>query len=113
MTTAIQTCAIVPRVDVFESAEGITIQAEMPGVNRESAQIDLNEGTLTLRGTRAVANGESVSRVRERARGEFVRSFSLGKGFDLGRIEAHMNDGVLTVTLPKSERLQRKTVSIN
>lgn len=113
MTTATQVQAIAPRVDVFEDANAFVIQAEMPGVNREHTHIEVHDGTLTLRGTRTVANGTSTVHVRERARGEFRRSFALGKGLDLDKVEARMNDGVLTITLPKGDQLQRKTISIN
>lgn len=113
MTTATEPRSIAPRVDVFENERALTIQAEMPGVDREHASIEVHKGTLTLRGTRTIANGTSTLHVRERARGEFRRTFALGKGLDLSRVEARMSDGVLTVTLPKGERLQRKTISIN
>lgn len=113
MTTATQIRAIAPRVDVFEDANAFTIQAEMPGVDREHTEIEVHDGTLTLRGTRSVANGTSNIHLAERARGEFRRSFVLGKGLDLDKVEARMNDGVLTITLPKGESLQRKTININ
>lgn len=112
-TTATKIRSIAPRVDVYEDTESFTIQAEMPGVDREHTQIEVHDGTLTLRGTRTVANGSSNIHVSERARGEFRRTFALGKRLDIEKVQAQMNDGVLTIRLPKSERLQRKTISIN
>lgn len=112
MTTATQPRSISPRVDVYEDDRAFVIQAEMPGVDKEHTEIEVHEGTLTLRGTRPVANGTSSIHVRERARGEFRRTFQLGKGLDLDKVEARMSDGVLTVTLPKGDRLQRKAIPI-
>ena len=113
MTTATEPRAIAPRVNVYEDATGFTIQAEMPGVAREHAHVEVHDGTLTLRGTQNVANGTSTLHVRERSRGEFHRTFALGKGVDPNNVQARMEDGILTVTLPKSEKAQRKSISIN
>jgi HSP20 family protein len=113
MTTTVQSRPIAPRVNVYEDAESFIIQAEMPGVDREHTHIEVNDGALTLRGTRTVANGSSTVHVRERARGEFHRRFSLGKGVDLQSVQARMNDGLLTITLPKTKRLQPQVISID
>lgn len=92
----------VPAVDIFETADAVTMLAEMPGVAKEGVEIDIEDGTLTLKGTMApqTAAGETVL-LKEFESGSYLRRFSLAETIDQEKIEARMADGVLTLVLPK------------
>ena len=102
-----------PRVNIMESSDVITIEAELPGVPKEGAGVEVKDGVLILTGERTPSLNDSTLKVQERPRAEFYRRFRLGDMVDPERVDAKMNDGVLTVTLPKSEKWKKRTVSIN
>lgn len=113
MTTETQTRYVAPRVNITENSEAVTLEAELPGVPKDGAQIEVKEGELIIKGKRnATAEGGGLC-LRERPNAEFYRAFVVGKSIDTGKIEAAMSDGVLTVTLPKVEELKPRLVSIN
>lgn len=92
----------VPAVDIFETDEAVHVLAEMPGVGREGVEVNLEEGTLTIRGTMATPEheGETVL-LREFEPGHYLRKFSVAETIDQEQIQARMADGVLTLVLPK------------
>jgi HSP20 family protein len=96
----------VPPVDVFEEAENIRITAEIPGVQPEDIQISLEGNTLTVRGTKQQQAEERTERMHryERTYGVFERAFTLPASVDPKDIKANYEHGVLTITLPKSEK---------
>jgi HSP20 family protein len=96
----------VPPVDVFEKAENIRITAEIPGVQPEDIQISLEGNTLTVRGTKQQQAEERTERMHryERTYGVFERAFTLPASVDPKDIKANYEHGVLTITLPKSEK---------
>ena len=92
----------VPAVDIFETGEAVHVLAEMPGVGRDGVEVNLEEGTLTIRGTMASQEheGETVL-LREFEPGHYLRKFSVAETIDQEQIQARMADGVLTLVLPK------------
>lgn len=113
MTTQAQVEYIRPRVNILEDEEAVTIEAELPGVTRDGAEIEVREGMLVLQGRRANGHDPASFRLRERPHADFYRAFRLGNGVDANRISARMNDGVLTVSVPKAEHLKPRTISVN
>ncbi len=92
----------VPAVDIFETAEKVTVLADMPGVPRENVKINLEDGILTLYG--AVPEVEEAGRrvlLREFEPGHYVRRFTISEAIDQERISASMTNGVLRLELPK------------
>ena len=104
----------VPPVDVFEESESIRITAEVPGVKPEDIQISLEGNLLTLRGTKQQESEDRTERVHryERTYGVFERAFTMPASVDPKNIKATYDHGVLTITLPKSERAKPRQISV-
>ena len=105
---------VAPRVNIFETDDAVTIEAEMPGVKKEGVEIEIDENELCLKGHRAKRDGagEGQMRFQERPPADFARTFMLGRAVDRERIEAKMNDGLLCITLHKAERVKKRNVKI-
>jgi HSP20 family protein len=95
-----------PAVDVFESKGEFVLTMEVPGIERDDVDLQLKEGVLYLRGRRIPCTEPSKQTYYrlERPSGSFERRFSLPEEIDPAKITAQLNDGVLTVTLPKRRR---------
>jgi len=106
--------AWVPAVDVFEAKDGIKLVAELPGVAREDVKISLENNVLTLRGEKKQEAEEQTDRVHryERVYGAFERTFTLPSSVDAEQIQATMENGVLTLTLPKVERARPREIPV-
>lgn len=104
----------VPAVDVFEETDNIRITAEIPGVQAEDIDISLEGNLLTIRGTKQQEAEEKTERVHryERIYGAFERSFTLPASVEPKDIKAGYDNGVLTVTLPKSERAKPRQIEV-
>jgi HSP20 family protein len=92
-----------PRVDVTESDEAYSVQADLPGLDEKDIQVSLEEGVLSIQGKLESEKDEKKSGVRwvERARGSFHRAIELPAEVDAAKVTASYRQGVLTVTLPK------------
>ncbi len=107
---------VAPRVNVVERENEVVIEAELPGVSREQAEIEVREGTLYLKAhARAIGGGgtEGAYRVQERPGASYYRSFKLGDTIDPAKIEARLQDGVLTLTLAKSDKFKPRAIVVN
>jgi len=104
---------ITPEVNIYENVEGYLIEAEMPGVNKDGLEITLEGAEITIVGRRGneVAPGEAL--LRERQLADFRRVFELDPAIDTTKINAKMNQGVLTLTLPKSERVKPRRITVS
>ncbi len=103
-----------PRVDIYEEEGNIVLKAELPGVKKSDIDIEVEDNMLTLRGERRRQEKvveENYHRT-DRQFGAFTRSFTLPKHVDVDKISAHYEDGVLTVTLPKTEEARPKKVAV-
>lgn len=102
-----------PRVDIYETDEGLTVLAEMPGVDKDGLVIDLKDYTLTLRGAVQPAQAEGRSVVhREYEVGDYFRQFALSEVIDQAGIAASLKDGVLTLVLPKVEPAKPRKIEV-
>ena len=95
----------VPAADVFDTAEAVVLKAELPGMNVDDIQIEVDDNVLSIKGERTFeekVDDERYYRV-ERRYGSFQRSIALPQGCRTDDIAATYEDGILTVTVPKAE----------
>ena len=104
---------ISPEVDICETKDGYVLQAEMPGVNKEGLEITLEDNEITIVGHRQFGpfSGEPV--FRESREADYRRVFELDPAIDSGKISARMDQGVLTLTLPKSEKVKPRKITVS
>jgi HSP20 family protein len=103
-----------PRVDIRENAERFLIQADLPGVDVQAIEIQMERNVLSLRGervARAVEEGESVARA-ERRHGTFERRFVLPETVDAEGIVAEGRDGVLEIRIPKKAQAGARRIQV-
>ena len=102
-----------PDVDILESPTGMTITADLPGVRKEDLEIDLKEGLLTIQGRVGVNEYDGTRALySEYNVGSFYRRFRLGEVIDQEQIGANLEDGVLTLSLPKKEKAMPRQIPI-
>ncbi len=106
--------AWVPAVDVVEEPDAIRITAEIPGVRPEDMRISLEGNVLTIQGTKQDEREENTKRVHryERMYGVFERSFTLPSSVEPKDIKANYDNGVLTITLPKTEKAKPRQIEV-
>jgi len=104
-----------PAVDIAEGEKAYKITAELPGLKADDISVSLSEDMLTLRGEKRQEHEEKQANrhLSERVYGSFERSFSLPAGVDRDAIAAEFNNGVLTLTLPKSATSQSQVRKID
>ena len=103
---------ISPEVNICETKDGYVLEAEMPGVNKDGLEITLENNELTIIGRRSSETVAGEPLFRERSVAHFRRVFELDPAIDAGRINAKVNQGVLTLTLPKSERVKPRKITV-
>jgi HSP20 family protein len=107
--------AWVPPIDIHETPESLVLKAELPGLKREDISIELQDGTLILKGEKRFArdvNEENYRRI-ERTYGAFQRSFTLPGIIKQDGVKAKFNDGILEITLPKAEEAKPRQVKVD
>jgi HSP20 family protein len=103
-----------PPVDIYEADGQLVLKAELPDMKREDIDVQVENGTLTVRGERTLDQAikqENFHRV-ERAYGSFLRTFSLPATVDATKIAAEYKNGVLTVRLPFREEAKSRTINV-
>ena len=103
-----------PSVDVSESDGSVVVKAELPGMESKDLDVDLTGNVLTIKGEKKVEEEKEEERVycRERFYGTFQRSFRLPAGVESDKVEANFKNGVLTVSVPKSEESKQRKIEI-
>ncbi len=104
----------VPAVDIREEADRFVILADVPGVDPKDIEITMDNGVLTIKGERETASEEEREGYRriERARGTFMRRFTLPDTADAEHISARSRNGVLEIVIPKHERVQPRKITV-
>ncbi|HWD92976.1 MAG TPA: Hsp20/alpha crystallin family protein [Verrucomicrobiae bacterium] len=104
----------MPAIDVMESKDKLTVKAELPGFKREDLDVSVHENNLVISGERKTEDEQKEAEFyrSERFYGRFQRSISLPYSVDTGKIDARYRDGVLTITLPKSEQAKAKQIQV-
>jgi len=105
--------ALIPPVDIFEDKEAVTLIADLPGVSKETLQLQIDKDTLQIYGKVSKnAPLPALSHYAEFPEKDFYRAFTIGEEIDQEKIEATINNGVLKLLLPKHERVKPKKIDI-
>jgi HSP20 family protein len=107
-----ETAGWSPPVDIEEQDDAYVVEAELPGVRRENIDIELVGNELAITGELKEKERTGVVRRRTRRTGHFDYRVTLPEQVDAEQIDASLDEGVLTVRVPKSERAQRRKVAI-
>lgn len=99
-------------MDLFRAGDEYVAEFDLPGVDPESIDIDIDERTLTVRAERAGREDDVEWLTHERPTGTFARQLTLGYGVALDKIEAAYDGGVLTVRFPVAEEAKPRKISV-
>lgn len=104
-----------PAIDLYEDKDNVQVKAELPGMTKEDIEVTLHEGTLSISGERKTERKVEKADVyrSERFFGRFQRTISLPTPVAADKVKAEYKDGVLTVTLPKTEEAKPKQINVN
>jgi HSP20 family protein len=103
----------VPYADIYETEEALCVVMEMPGVEKKDLNVALENDALRVDGRIDFSKYEGMDPVyTEYNVGHYTRSFTLSNKIDQERISAQVDDGVLTLTLPKAKETQPRRISI-
>lgn len=109
-TTRSATRYVTPPVDIFETSEGLTLVADVPGLDEKSLEISVDQGVLTIEGKAVFGGGDLLW--REYAMDGYWRQFQLPDTFDAAHAKADVRHGVLTLHLPKAEAAKPRKIAI-
>jgi HSP20 family protein len=101
-----------PQVNIIETKDGFVLEAEMPGVSKDGLEVLLEGNELTIVGRRQQFTTEAQPIYRESFDYDFRRSFEIDPAIDTGRISARMDNGVLYLDLPKTERVKPRKITV-
>jgi HSP20 family molecular chaperone IbpA len=105
--------AVLPAVDVFEDARGITLLADMPGVARDQLELKIDGDSLHIEGSVQTPTPSGLEAVYAEVRvPRYRRSFTLSRELDTTRIDAQLKDGVLTLRIPKQAHAQPRRITV-
>jgi HSP20 family protein len=104
----------LPSVDVSETETAMVVRAELPGMTHEDIQLNLQDNVLTLKGEKKEEKKEAKENYHrvERSYGSFSRSFTLPVGVKPEEVKATFKDGVLEISMPKTEEAKPKKIAI-
>lgn len=101
-----------PRLEVNDKDDEIVVTAEVPGLTEKDIELLLGNGVLTLRGEKKAHTEDKGRQFSEHFYGRFERRLDIGAEIEQDKVQANFANGMLTVTLPKTERAQSKTRKI-
>ncbi len=99
-------------MDAWREGDRFVIELDLPGVSRDSIDLDVERNVLTVRAERVARNGDWEALASERPRGAFSRQLVLGDNLDLDQIEAGYDDGVLRLVVPVAEKAKPRKINI-
>ena len=112
--TTLATADSTPRTNLYDRGEHFEILAELPGFSKDDLNVKIQGNYLEIRGTRKADTPEGYCSHRaERGTTQFSRSFTLPSEVDATRVEAMLENGFLTLRLPKSEAAKPRQITIN
>jgi HSP20 family protein len=111
LETTRQLRSIAPEVDILENRDEILLYADLPGVTRENLEVHIDNGKLTLTGTRSLSV-EGATTWEEFGDVEYYRVFSVPQSIDVANVSAELHDGVLQLHLPKSADAKPRKIEI-
>lgn len=104
---------VTPAATVLENADGYTLEVEMPGVSKENLEMWVENNELTILGRRAMPSVEGTLIHRESRSANFRRSFEIDPSIDAAKISAKIEQGVVTLTLPKAEQVKPRKIAVS
>ena len=104
--------AVMP-MDAWREGDRFVIEFDLPGIARESIDLDVERNVLTVRAERVARNGDWEMLASERPRGVFSRQLVLGDNLDLDRIQAAYEGGVLRLTVPVAEKAKPRKIEVS
>ena len=104
--------AVMP-MDAWREGDRFVIEFDLPGIARESIDLDVERNVLTVRAERVARNGDWEMLASERPRGVFSRQLVLGDNLDLEHIEAAYDGGVLRLTVPVAEKAKPRKIEVS
>ncbi len=104
----------IPKVDIIDRDQELVVKAELPGVSKDNLDVSLNENVLTIRATAQQEKKDEREQYfrRELSRGEFQRSMRLPANVNVDQAKASFKDGILELTIPKTEGSKRQTIKV-
>ncbi|MCL5096048.1 MAG: Hsp20/alpha crystallin family protein [Candidatus Omnitrophica bacterium] len=105
----------VPALDLWEDKDRLVVKAEIPGLKKDDIEVSLHDGTLSISGERKAEKPAADSEVyrSERFTGRFHRTIALPKPVQVEKVMASYQDGILTITLPKTEEAKPRQIAVN
>ena len=104
--------SVSPKVNIKETKDGYVLEAEMPGVAKEGLEISLEDNQLTITGRRQPGPCANLL-YRESNPADYRRAFELDPTIETGKISAQIEQGILTLTLPKAEKIKPRRIAVN
>jgi HSP20 family protein len=104
---------LTPLANIVETKDGYLVEAEMPGVGKDGLEVTVENGELTIVGHRSGYSGSGKTLYRESRSRDYRRVFEIDSSIDTTRIGAKIEQGVLTLTLPKSEAVKPRKIVVN
>jgi HSP20 family protein len=104
---------IAPMASVIEENDGYSLWVEMPGVNKEGLELSIENNELTIMGCRSLPTIDGTLIHRESRSENFRRVFELDPSIDANKIGAKMEQGILTVTLPKADHVKPRKIAVS
>jgi len=104
-----------PALDVYEEKDNFVVKAELPGMKKEDIEVSLHDGSVSISGERKTESKHEDAEVyrTERFFGRFQRTITLPTAVAADKVKAAYKDGVLTVTLPKTEEAKPKQIDVS
>ena len=104
----------LPVTDIFETDQALTMVLEMPGVNKDSVDVRVENGILSIEGQVDLSKYQGLAPLYiEYNVGNYARSFQLSSKIEQDRITAELKDGVMTLNLPKAEKAKPRRIAVN
>jgi HSP20 family protein len=104
---------VAPAASLVEDGDGYLLQVEMPGVNKEGLEISTEGNELTIIGRRSLPTLEGALLHQESRREDFRRAFEIDPSIDVNKINARIEQGLLTVRLPKAEHVKPRRITVS
>jgi len=104
---------ITPPTSVSETTDGYLLELEMPGVSKDGLEISIENNELSIIGRRSNPAIDGTLVHRESWAQDYRRSFEIDPSIDSGKIAARMNQGVVTLTLPKAEEVKPRKITVS
>ena len=112
-TAKTQGVELTPAADIYETKEGATVYVDLPGVSQDTLDINFDSNVLSIKGDMTLNTPENMKPTyMDVHAGTFSRKFTLSSELDSSKIDANLKDGVLKLTIPKSEKHKPRKIEV-